>query len=266
MALLIGVVVAMVLLGMFFYMRFYEVNALCVKHIDVPANVSEPFTIVHFSDTHFKANFDEKAAQKVVQAINEIHADFIVFSGDLMDHYAKTVKFKDTLPPILNNLQAKIEKLAVYGNHDIGGKAKYVYADMMKASGFLVLRNERKEYQDLGIAFYGIDDARLGYEDRNLCPNRLQPFQLLISHEPDIIDQMEISNLDMVVCGHTHGGQVALPFFKNKVLPKGGKHYRKGFYQINTTKLFVSSGIGTTKLSFRFHNLPEILVYHLKPM
>lgn len=241
-----------------FYMHFIEPKKLYVRKVDIQGNVKKDVRIAHISDTHFRSGFGAEKAQEIVTKIQGLHPDIIVFTGDFMDFYDKTKAFKDTLPPLFEKLQAPYGKYAIYGNHDIGGGAKHVYATMMKDSGFHLLFNDNIEIQELGIAFFGVDDNQLGYADVKLCDKQLQPYQILLSHEPDFIDEIDCQHIHLALCGHTHGGQVALPILKNIILPKGGRCYRKGLYHKQNMKIFVSSGIGTTKLRLRFGNVPEI--------
>lgn len=246
-------------------MAVIEPRCFIVRHVHCILPVRRPLVIVQFSDTHFHKHFSTILLKKRIQTINSYDPDIVIFSGDLMDHYKRTKALRDTLPPILRQIQAKKAKLAVYGNHDIGGGAKYVYADMMHEAGFLVLRNERICFPEDDLCIMGLDDPLAGYEDRTLTNARCAAGQILISHEPDIINHIAMDTIDLTISGHTHGGQIVLPFITRALLPKGGRHYRKGCYVHQGHVLFVSSGWGMTRLPLRFANPPEIIVYHLHP-
>ncbi len=256
-------IVCLMLSVILIYMALIEPNLLVTKSIVLSGNVKQPIRIVHISDTHFHAHFSRHKLVRWITLINQYDPDFIVFSGDLIDHYNKAKHLRYEIPPYLRALQAKRAKLAIYGNHDIGGGAKAIYETLMQEGGFYVLRNERVIYEDLGIAFLGIDDVLAGYEDKTIVDRRIQPMQIVLAHEPDIIDSLNKESVDLMLSGHTHGGQVLLPYLTKKRLPKGGKHYRKGLYHIDHTCLYVNCGIGTTSLPLRFANPPEITVYEL---
>lgn len=242
-----------------------EPHRLIVKKHDIYVDVKQAIRIIHISDTHFHKHFSRHDLLQLIIKVNQYEPDFIVFTGDLMDHYEKAKQLRRQLPPYLKALHAKKAKLAVYGNHDIGGGAKLVYEEMMKESGFHVLRNERIVYSELRLAFFGIDDALAGYEDKKITEARLQPVQILLAHEPDLIDLLDMKEIAVMLSGHTHGGQIRLPLLTKLRLPKGGKHYLRGIYRIHNTILSVSSGIGTTVLPLRFACPPEIILYDLKP-
>lgn len=257
--------IVLLFIGLFIYMNQIERKSLIVRNVKLTGNVKKAITIAHISDTHFKGHQIEGQAKKIIKRMDEIQPDFLLFTGDLMDCFKKSQWLKDTLPFYLKQMNAKYGKLAVYGNHDIGGGAKSVYRTIMEEGGFQVLCNEVVKDSKLGIAFFGVDDLCAGYEDKEFIKQAISPYQVLLCHEPDFVDEIDSTYLDLMVCGHTHGGQIYLPLVSKYILPKGGKHYRKGLYHFGKMKLYVSSGIGTTGLPLRFGNVPEIIVYHISP-
>lgn len=262
---LFGVLLLLCICG-FLYAKYIEVHRLVVRDVFYQGDVSQEVKVVQFSDTHFKHDYPADKAEDIVDKINEQNPDIVIFSGDLLDNYAKDPAIIEDLRPYLKNIEANYGKYAVFGNHDIGGGAIRIYKDFMESCGFVVLRNESAEIPELDIALLGIDDVLSGYEDIHLSEQDLQPYQILISHEPDVLSRMDLLTIDMSLSGHTHGGQVYLPFISKKFLPIGGQLYRKGLYTLENTKLYVSSGIGTTHLSLRFGNPPEIIVHTISPI
>lgn len=260
--LLFLIVVVLCFIG---YCVCIEPRKLCVKQVELQAEVPVEMTLLHFTDTHFTPRFLKHMGNHLLQEIALIQPDLILFSGDLIDHYECYPQIKDSVIDVLKSMDAIYGKYAVYGNHDIGGGAKEVYADIIEAGGFQLLCNQVKELPEIGTAIFGIDDCVAGYEDITIVEQSLQPFQILIAHEPDICEKMKLDAIDLMISGHTHGGQVALPVLRNKILPRGGRKYRKGIYSFTHTILSVSSGIGTTKLPMRFSNIPELIVYHVHP-
>lgn len=260
--LLFLIVVVLCFIG---YCVCIEPRKLCVKQVELQAEVPVEMTLLHFTDTHFTPRFLKHMGNHLLQEIALIQPDLILFSGDLIDHYECYPQIKDSVIEVLKSMDANYGKYAVYGNHDIGGGAKHVYRSIMEEGGFQVLCNEVIGCLEFGISFFGVDDPCAGYEDQALVKQQLSPYQVLLCHEPDFVDQIDTTYLDLMVSGHTHGGQIYLPLLSKVILPKGGKRYRKGLYQIQDMKLYVSSGIGTTWLPFRFRNVPEIIVYHIRP-
>lgn len=252
--------------GVYVYARYIEPNRLIVRTEEYTGDVKEKLTIVQFTDTHFKEEYPAEKAERIVNLINEQEPDIVVFSGDLMDNYAKYPQLEQELPNYLKKITATYGKYAVYGNHDYGGGASRVYETIMEESGFIVLKNDVQELPEIGVAIIGVDDFLFGKGDLTSSDVDLQPYQMMILHEPDFLNQMKTDTIDLTLSGHTHGGQVYLPFLNMDFLPAGGQLYRKGLYEISdTSSLYVSSGIGTTYLTLRFQNPPEIIVHHITP-
>ena len=82
-------------------------------------------------------------------------------------------------------------------------------------------------------------------------------------HEPDYIDDIDYSKFDLVLAGHSHNGQVRIPFIGATILPDGAKKYYKEYYKLEDTKLYISSGIGTTILPIRLFNKPSYNFYRI---
>lgn len=261
---IIYIITAIIIAALFMDAWLIEPRLLLIRKHEISCDIKKSIRIIHFSDTHFHKHFSRTDLLRLITKINQYEPDFIVFTGDLMDHYNQSKKMRYELPPYLKAMNARYAKLAVYGNHDIGGGAKLVYKEMMEESGFQVLRNERIVFEKLDLAFFGIDDVLAGYEDKSITEARLASTQVLLLHEPDFVDRLNLDAITLTMSGHTHGGQIRLPFFTKLRLPKGGKKYIKGMYRIKSKLLSVNCGIGTTVLPFRFICPSEIVLYDLK--
>ena len=88
-------------------------------------------------------------------------------------------------------------------------------------------------------------------------------YSILLMHEPDYIDDLNINNYDLVLAGHSHNGQVRIPFIGaiKSTLPSGSKKYYDRYYKIKNTDLYISNGIGTSKINFRLFNRPSFNLY-----
>lgn len=225
------------------------------------ANLDAPIKIALFCDTHLGFNFDVNDLAKVVDKINEQNADLVIFGGDFFDNYQRDKQNLD-LDKITSELQrinATTAKIAVCGNHDLGGGAVRIIGDVWQSGGFTLLNGENAVFEELGIEVVGFEDAQFGAFDP-LQAAQTQLFSVGVCHEPDVADVVVSKNVDIMFSGHTHGGQVLLPFITDKVLPPLGKKYRKGEFDVNGGKLFVSSGLGTTNVGLRLFNVPEVVV------
>lgn len=250
------------------YSHFIEPNLLVTKKLVIETQKPiEPCTMVYFTDTHFGKYYDVSHATKIVEKINEAKPDIVVFGGDLLDNFARDCDNMElqSLKEELQRIEVKIGKYAVWGNHDYGGGAIRIYEDFMTSCGFKILNNESVELEDYGIKLIGYDDYLMGWTDPSLYKIESDLFNVIVAHEPVVAQFIESGSENFLLSGHTHGGQVNIPFITNKFLPEGSGQFTKGLYtekDIHTAvslKMYTSSGIGMTRYPFRFLNIPEII-------
>ena len=254
-------VILVIFLLIFCYASFIEPNRLIVK--DVNITMEAPIeNITFFSFTHFGTNYSQEKAEEIVNKINEINAPMVIFGGDLIDAYWQDKDLLDL--EVLSNTLSKINakyKIAVWGNHDYGGGAYRHYEKIMEDAGFILLKQESLTIEELKINIIGFDDLQLGtsLNDPQNLKAKEDYFNIYISHEPDLFSTIDVSEADLCLSGHSHGGQISLPIIGSLISNMGARKYIKGVYNIDATKLFVSSGIGTTKIKMRLLNIPEIV-------
>lgn len=265
---LIIFIVIIVFLSVIGYAHFIEPNLLVTKTFDIKTQKPiKPCTMIYFTDTHFGKYYDVSHAGKIVEKINEAKPDIVVFGGDLLDNYARDRDSMDLqcLKEELQKIEAKTGKYAVWGNHDYGGGAVRIYEEFMTSCGFEILDNESVELENYGIKLIGYDDYLMGWTDPSLYKIESDLYNVIVAHEPVVSQFIESRSENFLLSGHTHGGQVNIPFITNKLLPEGSGQFKKGFYtekEINTTislRMYTSSGIGMTRYPARFLNIPEII-------
>lgn len=252
------------------YARFVEPNLLTVNEIkDTSGSMQKPVTVAFFADTHFGFQYDTEDFQKVIDEVNENPPDILLFAGDLIDNLNEYPGDTAVISAKLGEMKAKIGKYAVFGNHDYGGGAEYQYEDIMNAGGFRVLVNETVTFKENNLRLIGIDDLLIGYGDPSVVNKAASDmYNLVLCHEPDIVDKILDSNTDYMVAGHTHGGQIRIPFYTQKFLPSYGEKYIKGEYALSNkakTILYVNSGLGTTKIPARLGAVPELTYLTIIP-
>lgn len=249
--------------------KLLEINRQSITHSLIPRGFDQ-FKIVQFSDTHLGFQYSIEQLKKLIERINQLEPDIVLFTGDLMDQPNKYEKRGD-IAPILQKLQAPFGKFAVYGNHDHGGYGTDIYRDIMEDCGFILLQNDSREIKLLDgsvIHICGLDDALLGKPNLVQSTNGLpgDTFNILLSHEPDIAIQAASYNVHLQLSGHSHGGQVRIPFVGALYTPPYSDIYHEGLYEIENTVpmlLYVNRGLGTTRLPFRFFSKPEITLFTL---
>lgn len=279
-----------VLLGIFIlfllYSRFIATKGLNVKEYKV---VNDKITdayhglkVVHFSDLHYNSIIHEKELKVLVEKINELKPDIIVYTGDL---FTKKKSYdKDILISYLSKLESKLGKYYVSGNHD---NPMTDYQEIMNNSGFQNLDNDyalvyNESTQSIllsGIStcFEGDTNkkeniqncdigARTSKTDSYLADTAEENkpiYSILLMHEPDFIDNVNLDNYNLVLSGHSHGGQVRLPVIGDIVTTIGAKKYHDAHYTVDNTELYISSGIGNSGLNLRLFNHPSFNFYRI---
>lgn len=261
--------------GGYFYANRIEPNLLDInnqqmQHPFIPRSF-DGIKIVQFSDTHLGFQYNLNQFQKLVKKINNLKPDLIFFTGDLIDEPNKYPEINQ-LVPILQQLKAPLGQYCIFGNHDHGGYGSDIYRNIMETANFTVLLNESKPINlknGSQIYLIGIDDAMLGQPDLKLAldqvPNNM--FKLLLSHAPDLAETAVQYQIHWQLSGHSHGGQVKIPFVGALVTPPFARVYTEGLYTIGESSpltLYVNRGIGTTRLPFRFMARPELTIFTLK--
>lgn len=247
--------------------KWLEIKHKIISHPLIPKGF-HGMKMIQFSDTHLGFQFQLKDLQAIVNKINQLDPDVILFTGDLMDH---PNKYKDhqKIPPVLNQLKAPLGKFSIYGNHDHGGYGSEIYSDIMEKSHFTMLQNTSTKITLLTaeeIVIAGIDDAMLGKPDFEKALSGIpdEVFTIMLSHAPDLADTSRTYDIQYQISGHSHGGQVQIPFAGALVTPPYAEKYREGTYEIDSLTLHVNRGLGTTRLPYRFLSRPELTVYEFQ--
>ena len=275
-------ILAMVLLVLmlFLYASFVEPNLLRAEKKELEYGLVSDDTehqslmnlkMVQFTDTQLGPFYGLEQFKRVIDRINEEKPDIIIFTGDLFD-VPNAYESKDEAMKILKQLDKTALKIAVFGNHDFGGGGKAIYEDFMSEAGFIVLINEMLSYKmENGriFDFYGIDDGMLGKPNFDFIENKIDAshYNILILHEPDLYEYAEDKPFDLILSGHSHGGQINLPILGPIVTPPLSKVYTDGYYKIDNERnslLYVNTGLGNTKMKYRFGNIPQIAVFTIE--
>ena len=258
----------------FVWMRWVEPSLLSVTRVEIYAadlpEMADGLRIVQFSDTHFGFDYNVRRFERAVEKMNALDPHIVVFTGDLYEEYAKYPADDSGIVAALSAIHAPQGKYAVLGNHDYGRNAQDDSIRALEAGGFTVLRNESVDLSLLGITLTGIDDCFFGSgRSFDLSSLPTDTYNLVLCHEPDLFAESDQSALDLLISGHTHGGQVRLPFLGELILPALGRFYPMGHYESDNARgsqLFVSRGLGTSKMPIRFLCMPEValLTLHTK--
>jgi len=224
----------------------------------------DDFKIVQISDIHIDESMTQKRFERFVELVNLQKPDVVAITGDFVTE--NPLDYAPILRDGLQQLNPKIKTFAVLGNHDYWSNPKVV-SQVLLDSNILELNNQvytlKKQAQ---LNFAGIDDVWAGKPDLDLVLKELpqEGPTILLVHEPDFADTIaNLNRFDLQLSGHSHGGQVRLPFFGAPILPYLGKKYSLGRYQVKNTIVYTNRGLGTVILPLRFNCRPEITVFHL---
>ena len=236
------------------YARYKATSGIKVNEYKVTSNLlSDNFhgvKVVHFSDIHYGNTVDIDYLKEIVNKINELDGDIVVFTGDLLGHNID-VNEKNNITAVLSGIDANIGKYAIKGESDHDDS---LFNEIITNSGFINI-NDKQE-----IIYYKNGNPIIISNKDELTDSNL--FSIFLLHKPDDIDKLN-NRFNLVLSGHSHNGQINIPYIKKLLLPDGAKKYFENYYRINDSDLFVSSGIGTNDFKFRFLNKPSINLYRL---
>jgi predicted MPP superfamily phosphohydrolase len=226
----------------------------------------EHFTIVHLTDLHYGLLVSLSHLQSLFAKVNSIPRDMIVCTGDYI-HERYSSKQIDTIWPELAKLHAPDGVLSVLGNHDHWADTDRSIYWLNRIGQNMRNRIRKIERNGQSLWFAGAGDL---WEDKEMCIDELlapipqNECRIVLAHNPDSADTIIHTNADLVISGHTHGGQVRIPFIGALVLPVKNTNYSSGLkYSKDNTPVFISRGIGWAMYPVRCNCFPEIAVLEL---
>ncbi|RLE80986.1 MAG: hypothetical protein DRJ52_05135 [Thermoprotei archaeon] len=265
------IIVLLLLVMLILYPLIIEPNFIIVITIvevrlkNLPKNFNE-FKIVHLSDIHFGEFHLKVRNDLVLNKVREVKPDLIVLTGDIVSNKRS---IEDALD-FVRKLASIARVIIVLGNWDHSSVAADVLlARLNLIENVTVLVNSHIIFSRNGEVVYliGVDDP---YTYRSNLTKALKnvprdSVKILLAHSPQIINEAA-GKVDLVLTGHTHGGQVVVPFIGPLFvpLPARFRRYTHGLFLVNGTYMYVSRGIGTSVLPIRFFAPPEITVIILK--
>jgi len=240
-----------------------------VKRVDVPIPNLPPawegVHIVQLTDLHFGRFVSLDYIRKIVRKTNSLCPDVIVLTGD---YVSQTAAITDDFARVLSGLRAQYGKFGVLGNHDHWEDAQAVRQLLSKA-GILDLTNKSVLLERAGeqICLAGVDDLWTSHQDLagalKGVPEDVP--RILLSHNPDYAEEMPPEpRVDLMLCGHTHGGQFRVPFGSQLWLPIRHSKYAAGLVEGPHCLVYTSVGIGMVGLPIRFNCRPEISLIILR--
>lgn len=226
----------------------------------------DDFKIVQISDLHLNKFMPAGRIAKTIELVNQQQVDAIAITGDFITQGQDFEPNQLILE--LSKLESKLGTFAVLGNHDHWGNNIDLLIESLEQNKINLLNNQvymiNRDDQKLALA--GLDDPYWG--DPNLSKIIAQlpdnPTAILLVHEPDYIEKSaKTHKFALQLSGHSHGGQIKVPFLAPLILPYGAKKYFAGLDRVENTITYTNRGIGMTGLPLRLGSRPEITVFTL---
>lgn len=243
-----------------------EANSLSVEKIEIrlarlPKKL-EGFRLIHLSDIHHSPFTGLEHISRAIKVANGLKPDMFVLTGDYVSHEREYI---EPVAEVLGKLESEFGTHACLGNHDHWTDPELVVKSF-RAAKISVLINEGIRFKARGAAFWlaGVDDYMVGKTDlpaalRGAFPDEMK---MLLAHNPVIIRQAARSAVDLVLSGHTHGGQVKLREDEKQVFAR--RRLKNGLHQRKNTQIYITRGIGTVVLPIRYQCPPEISLIELR--
>jgi uncharacterized protein len=239
------------------------------RRLDIPIRGLDKkfdgYRIVHLSDLHVGGLTPAWWAKRWIDAANEEAPDATVVTGDMV---TSGVAFHRDIAELVGKLEAKDGAFVIMGNHDYFGEGEPLIS-LLVEHGARVLRNEGTTLERDGARVFlaGIDDTWTKRADLDRAlearPNGVPT--ILLAHDPDRFPQYAKRGIDLVLSGHTHGGQIAVPFLARWInASKLAHHFHLGLYKHGDSTLYVHPGLGTTGPPIRLGVAPAVVVLTLR--
>jgi predicted MPP superfamily phosphohydrolase len=269
--------------GVFLYSRYVEPYWVAVERVTLPLpRLAPPFDgyrIVHIGDFHLDGWMTPERLERVVDLVNQQEPDLVAITGDFV---AVSVDYISGLPGPLEKLKATDGVVAVLGNHDHMNDAGGVRSALASA-GVVDVSNGVYGLRRDGAAMYvcGVDSVMEGYDRLEEVLDALDEAEpgcaILLAHEPDFADKTAATGrFDLQLSGHSHGGQVRIPFLKTPyVVPLLSRlgfsfvppliyEYPSGLYEVGKMYQYTNRGLGVIYARFRLNSRPEVTVLTLR--
>ena len=240
---------------LYLYGKYIEPENFIVREYSiVDSKIPEEFDgykIIHFSDLYY----DNRDLSSIINKINRLKPDLVVFTGDLIKNYYN----KDKLIDYLSKIDSKNDIYFVRGDNDYNE----TYEDIISKINGYILNNEFKYIYNNGlnkIVLSGLDNE-VNIDDAFNFEEGI--YSITLSHKPDNYDLLNNKHTDLYLTGHSLNGQIRLPFAGAIIKVNGAMRYYDPVYSVNNSKIYISNGLGNPKYNFRLFNTPSINFYRL---
>ena len=251
------------------YPLFIERYIIKVNQYTIPVpNLPHEFDglrAIHLTDLHYGPLMPLDIFGKVIQRTNELEKDIVVCTGDYVRGAAAARKIEG-IWSVMADLRATEGVYTVLGNHDHWASTEQSIR-WLNTSGHINLRHKAVPLSRNGKTLWlgGAGDLWEDHVNLDLVLKDVpdDACRIVLAHNPDTADTDYATRIDLMISGHTHGGQVKLPFIGTPILPVKNKAFSSGFVKSQRTNIFISRGIGWAAFPVRFNCLPEIAILNI---
>lgn len=245
----------------FAYAKFIEptnlkINEYLITNSKIPSSF-DGTKIIHFSDVLYEDEKDYTLFAKAIKQIQDSKPDIIIFTGDLIKNKIND-QTQEKLTILLNDLKPSLYKYAILGDNDDD-----TVKTILETSNFIILENSSEYLFNEGpepILIAGGNNLtnESNLNDENITYN----YKIAITHTPDNFDNLK-KNYDLVLAGHSLGGEIRIPFIGALIKKDGAQKYTDATYHKDETNMYVSFGMGIEKTGLRLFNKPSINIYRI---
>jgi predicted MPP superfamily phosphohydrolase len=243
---------------------FVEPYRVEVNHYDVQGAVESPLKLAHLSDLH--ALGMGRREHRLLEILADEKPDVILITGDTLGAWIGTPANASYAPvrQLYEQLHAPLGVWFVRGNWENSRPLHNERAFYQAAGVNLLVNSSASVRPDVWLA--GLDDPESGVPrlDLALAGIPASAYTIVLFHSPFFFRDVA-GRANLALAGHTHGGQVRIPFVKPLWLPRGSGQFLEGWYERGGTRMYVSRGLGTSGLPIRFHCRPEITIITIHP-
>ena len=269
-------IILIIIITLFFlYTTYISTTKIKVREYRV-TNEKIPTTfnglkIIQFSDLHYGSTMFYGNVQHLVKMINERKPDLIFFTGGLINKdYKLSSKEQEKLIKELKKLNASLGKYAITGEEDNEN-----FTTIFNQSEFTILKNESDliyKNSNEPILLVGLSSSLKNNQDLDTAYSYFKEpthnsniYTITILHEPDSVDDItDLYNTDLFLAGHSHNGNIRIPFIHYALKKDGAKKYDQNYYKITNSELYITSGLGTNNQNgIRLFCRPSINFFRL---
>lgn len=245
----------------------HEPTDIEITRHSVPlSNLKEPMRLVQLTDLHRSWCVSEEYIANVVTRTNALKPDLIALTGDFI---TRSTVYAESCARQLARLRAPLGKYGVFGNHDNSAdKGRgYIPLGAILADANVHILTNRSQPLENGVRMVGVDDSWTGHPDPQTAFSDVRTEDAVISmtHNPEIFGALAVYD-GLILAGHTHGGQIRIPFVTRSLLDNRARHLQGWFHEFpRPGRMYVSRGLGVVGIPMRFRCRPEIAVFDCHP-